>query len=517
MPLLTFLLLFTLSLSPLGHSAQAFKQKSFEAILNAEFAFEQGDYQRAQQTYYQQALQLDNAYLAKRASQAAFYNNDPKALLKAANLWQKLQKDQPQALAMLSLAQVYSGLFTQAFSTMAKRFEITQESEFYMLLKRLPKDHPSTSMVTKTLQQFTLKHPDNSDALLTLANLYQRQGNNQASYNNLQHLMNVKTTSKAQLKQALQLATLLPEKNATKLYQQAIKNNPKDAEPRYFYAKFLSDNWPEKAKAQLQLLLKTQPTHSNGRFFLGLLQLQTKHYPEATSTFKQLLKTHPQFNEAQYYLGAAYFEQKKYPEAEGAFKAALQQNPNSKTQTALIKTLWQSQQYQKAQKLINQAINESQEPSPWYYLRAMLQQETSPNNKNTEQDLQKALASNPEHIQALNALGYIWAEQNKNLKQALAYIEKAHQLEPDNAAILDSLGWVLYRLGRNDEAIGFLQQALKKWPSGEISAHLIEVLWQDGQQQAAKTLIDKTLEQQPKDPHLHETLQRLAIDHPTNS
>ncbi len=94
-----------------------------------------------------------------------------------------------------------------------------------------------------------------------------------------------------------------------------------------------------------------------------------------------------------------------------------------------------------------------------------------------EKDLNKIIEQQPDHADALNALGYTWADNDMNLDQALDYIERANELKPDNSAILDSLGWVHYKRGDLLKAEHFLRQSLRQpGVSEETYEHLIVVL-----------------------------------------
>jgi len=86
--------------------------------------------------------------------------------------------------------------------------------------------------------------------------------------------------------------------------------------------------------------------------------------------------------------------------------------------------------------------------------------------------LQQVLDEFPDDVGAMNDLGYLWADENRRLPQALEMIRKAVEAEPDNGAYRDSLGWALYRLGRWDEAIAELQKAIEKQPDGVVLDHL---------------------------------------------
>jgi Tfp pilus assembly protein PilF len=104
-----------------------------------------------------------------------------------------------------------------------------------------------------------------------------------------------------------------------------------------------------------------------------------------------------------------------------------------------------------------------------------------------EKILEDVLKEDPESTQANNDLGYLWADQGKNLEQAKTMIEKALAAEPDNAAYLDSMGWVLYRLEQFEEARKYLEQAIEK-PTGQdatILDHLGDCLDKLGQKEEA--------------------------------
>lgn len=126
-----------------------------------------------------------------------------------------------------------------------------------------------------------------------------------------------------------------------------------------------------------------------------------------------------------------------------------------------------------------------------------------------EQDLGHLLSQDPDNADALNALGYTLADQTDRYQEALEYIQKAIALKPDSPAILDSMGWVQYRLGNNDEALRYLQQAMDALPDAEIAAHLGEVLWVMGDQDQARKVWHESLEQNPDSEYLLEVMERF--------
>lgn len=145
------------------------------------------------------------------------------------------------------------------------------------------------------------------------------------------------------------------------------------------------------------------------------------------------------------------------------------------------------------------------------YVRAMQYAALNKTNK-MEDDLKYILREKPDHIDALNALGYSMADNNRDLNKAYQMILTAFRSRPGNAAITDSLGWVLYRQGKLKEATIHLQQAWNLNPSADIGAHLGEVLWVSGQKEKAQEYWQKALQLDAKNKLLEDTLKKFTHD-----
>jgi len=110
---------------------------------------------------------------------------------------------------------------------------------------------------------------------------------------------------------------------------------------------------------------------------------------------------------------------------------------------------------------------------------------------------------------ALNALGYTLTNRTRRHDDAYRLIRTALELESDSPPILDSMGWVLFRLGRREEALGFLERALAQMADPEIAAHLAEALWATGERDRARDLLDRFAVLHPDDEALAKTRERL--------
>lgn len=130
-----------------------------------------------------------------------------------------------------------------------------------------------------------------------------------------------------------------------------------------------------------------------------------------------------------------------------------------------------------------------------------------------EDDFKAILAEDPEDAEALNALGYSLADRTERFAEALSYIERALALKPDDPAILDSMGWVQFRLGNPEQALDYLRKALAAMPDGEIAAHLGEVLWTLGRHDEARRTWKAALDQDPEHEYLLRVISRHDFTH----
>jgi Flp pilus assembly protein TadD len=143
------------------------------------------------------------------------------------------------------------------------------------------------------------------------------------------------------------------------------------------------------------------------------------------------------------------------------------------------------------------------------YARALLNEQLD-KLAEAERDLRRVVELDPEDADALNALGYTLADRTERLDEALALIEKALEHKPNEPAIVDSLGWVQFRMGKRDEAVKQLERAFELKPDPEIAAHLGEALWSTGRKDDARKIWEQGKKLDPGNELLAKTIKRLT-------
>lgn len=189
-----------------------------------------------------------------------------------------------------------------------------------------------------------------------------------------------------------------------------------------------------------------------------------------------------------------------------------QADPEMVLDTWLIEAelLRSSGQADRSAALLGEPLAENPGNTQLLYARA-ISAATAGNVDLAEQDLRRIIQLDPEHAMALNALGYTLTDQTDRHNEAYRLIRRALEFTPDDPATLDSMGWVLFRMGRADEAVDYLEQAAAGDRNPEILAHLVEVLHSLDRHSDALELARHAHAEFPDDGILASTLERLNL------
>jgi tetratricopeptide (TPR) repeat protein len=301
----------------------------------------------------------------------------------------------------------------------------------------------------------------------------------------------------------------------------------------------------EEATEQYSILQKNLPDDAEISLSLALLYIETKQLEQAVEVLKYLVEIDKKVPVANYYLGRIAQNQGDEKQAisyylgvktgEYAYDAqlrigillavlgkpddglakleALAEEQTSwalrvKAYLAQGEILRAEKRFEEGVELYSRALQQRRDDTTLLYARGLMAEKVDRLDM-TEADLLKVISKEPDNADALNALGYTLADRTSRYKEAQEYIKRAATLVPDDPAILDSLGWVSYRLGELDEALKWLAKAFEKLEDAEIAAHYGEVLWYSNQKDKAREVWNKGKKQNADNPVLIETLKRI--------
>ena len=517
-------------------------------LLVAEFAAQQGTLHLSAQAYLQTAQTTHDPRLAQLATRMAIYSRDMELALHAAQLWAELEPrriDAQQSLAALLLRQ---GHTEQATQHMRQVIELAPQGtgQGFMIVSNLLSQESNQPLALQIMQSLVEQYPDEPLAHYAHASLANQFGEHAQALAILEELLQQqpKLLDALILQARVHHATGNPSAALQSMHN-AVTQHPDNHQIRLLYARMLVDaNRLGEAQAQFRLLQQSQPEDGDIIYALALLATEAGELDDAEQLFMQLLQTGEREEEARLSLGQIAQQRKQYSEAiewyqslgpesdrymEAQIQAArliLQQenldkaldylrglslhNQDDITRRYLgeAELLTNAGEYEQAMEVYDEGIALFMDHPDLLYGRALLA-ERMDRLEQVEQDLLQILANDPEHVHALNALGYTLVDRTERFTEGFDYIQRAYRMRPNDPAILDSMGWAHYRLGRLPEAEDYLRRAYAHMPDAEIGAHLGEVLWVMGRQDEARQIWREVQQLNPDHPVLLETLERF--------
>ena len=524
----------------------SFSQETLFALLTAELAGQRNRFDIALGNYVQQANATGDPAVAERAFRIAEYLGAEQAALDSALIWAKNapQNIDAQRAAAVQLAR--AGRYDESMTYMEQVLQRQGDTHFdFLALSAAETDPDTRAGLLQGFDRLLNKNPDNSQLLFGKAILLQQDGRAEEALELLEERPGSAKEVSPLLLRARLLQSLGRGEEALPLLQKGIRENPDDKRLRLTYARLLVEqDRLDDAKGEFSKLVQENPNDDDLRFSLALVCLEAEAWEEAIVYLEELVERRSHVDAAHYNLGRAYeeledsdsalqeygmvgpsndylpaqqrqaellFNQQRNDDASRRLAEAREAQPDYAIQLYLIEAegLSNHDQVDSAWQVINQGLEQFPDDLNLLYTRAMLAEKRD-DLAQLEHDLRYILEREPDHAMALNALGYTLADRTTRYQEAHDLIEKAHQLNPDDPAILDSLGWVNYRLGNLEEAERFLRLALKKFPDHEVAAHLGEVLWARGKQREARSVWREALAETPDSPILRDTLSRLT-------
>jgi tetratricopeptide (TPR) repeat protein len=526
-------------------------------ILSAEIVFQRGNWQAPYINLFALAQQTRDPRLAKRAAEMALAAKQLNEALAATRLWRELDPKSSEAEQYYLSFMLLKGDLDEIQRNYEQKLAAAKPEQYGLLMlqaQRFLSGVKEKAVGFQALEKLLKPYQNSAEAHIALAQGALQLGDKARAASEARIALRDKPESQLA---ALTLAQALPAQEAMNELAEFLKRTPKAKDVQQAYASMLFDNRQfDQAREQFEQIYGNYPNDYNLLYTLGVVELQRKNFPQAETYFTQFLDAaesaqvedqdlsraymnlaqlaidRKDLNAAQSWLSKIESFDGRNPawiiaQIRRAELMAKQGNlaearefladvrPNSvEEQVQLIQTetqlLREAKKTEEAFQFLKERIKTVENNPDLYYDLGMLA-ESLKKLPEMEEAFRKTITLAPESAAAYNALGYSFADRNMRLNEALTLIEKAVSLSKDDPFILDSLGWVKFRLGKFEEAEQALRKAYSLRDDIEIAVHLGEVLWVQNKQADAREIWRKAKIKEPENASLKATLQRLKV------
>ena len=516
-------------------------------LLTAELAGQRGQYDIALEGYLLAAKKTKNPKFSERAVMIAMYVKDNSKTNEALSLWLTQDSKNQSARKIATLMALRSGDKALALTHLNALLDFDQATFEGVLLEitTVLEKEEKQALVSDALDAMLIQHPNLAEIYFIQALLaIQNKDRDLAEAKIKQALKYRPDWDKALLCQA-QIAIYAGDlSEASALLKKALVKYPNNLKMSKILAQvFIKDEHYKEALDLYRKIISNNPLDVESQFAEGLIYLQLNQEGEAEGIFRKLEGQTEWKYQADFYLGKIKEKQGSYKKAlefydkvsDGAFVfdaslsaisllqrdkqfneanerlSALQSKfPKQIVRLTLIQAELFSQQknYEKSFEILSKALAENPNQKEYLYARALIAEHLSKLDV-VEGDLNKILAIEPNNVETLNALGYSLLNNPSRYVDAEKFLKKALSLSPNEAVIIDSYGWLQFKLGNFSGALNYLQQAYDKQKEPEIAAHLAEVMWVSGKKDEAEKWVSRLIRENPADEYLKDVEKRI--------
>ena len=523
--------------------------------LAAEVAGQRGELGLSTKLFFDLAKSSRDVRLAERAAKVAMYSKNAQVALETAKLWLELDANSTEAQQAATQLYVINGDLNAAKPLLQKLLEKEDtRANGFLYLNSLLSHQANKTNVLQLVQDLAAPYPQLAEAHFTIGQAAFQANNLQLALSETIRANQLRPNWEiAAIQQADILFSTSPDQ-AISFYRSFLNDTADANDARLNLARMLiKQSRFNEAKPELLKLSKLANSNPEILVVVGLLSIQSNEFSDAEKYFLQALNSNIK-NKDPIYLYLGQIAEKNNNDAEAVNwyskvqqpgeKASSQQadhyldaklsmaNVMSRTQgadaaiqmlddlenlsdaqlaqviTAQANLLAQAKRFQESYELLGKAVANMPNSNELIYDYAMAAERVQQFTV-LETQLRKLIKIKPDFAQAYNALGYSFTERNIKLEEANKLIAKALELSPNDHYIMDSMGWVQYRLGNLDKAFECLNKAYNLQNDAEIAAHLGEVLWKQGKQDEASKIWADTLKVSPDNDLLLKTIKRF--------
>ncbi|MEO0442356.1 MAG: tetratricopeptide repeat protein [Pseudomonadota bacterium] len=534
-----------------------FDTDTLYSLMVAELAASRQQYATTLSNYLAEAKKTEDLGIIKRAARFAQYFRIYDQTLDMGKLWLKQEPLNIEAHAIVASAYIENRLPLQALDHAEVILSLLDPSDKESAKKAAiaetianfsrDADTLTVQTLTERYSDLARRYPTYPAILVGLSSLYSSQNDTAKAYEAVTQAQLIDQDYLPAVMQEIQLlqASQQVDKATAKLAVQ-LEKNPENLRLRLLYARLLTQTDIETAYAQFTKLSNDLPKHLDIKFSRALIALEVEQHDIAVELLNELLAVQYRPNVVRFYLGNLAELNSQYQQAlnfylavdagedfisahtraarimakednvdkaQEHFQQLRDNSPKKRVElyTAEANILEHLNHTERALGILSKAADEFPDNVSVRYNRSNLYEKTN-QLELMESDLRHILTLEPDNASALNALGYFLTNRTERHKEALALIQKAMALKPDDPAIMDSMGWALFNLKRNEEAIEYLRKAFELFPDPEVAAHLGEALWVKGNKQEARSIWSNNLKENPNDIRIINTMERLQVN-----
>ncbi len=508
------------------------------SLLSAEIAGQRGAYVQALASYLDAAVSTRDPEIAERAVQIALFLRDSEKAATAVSIWIEGAPDDISARKAAIIVYLALGDQSSALVQIRQWFRMDKaplREKVANLTKVLGKN-PVEAL--KIMQNLSVSYGENAEFLYGYSLLALKANQPATALAKVIAALDLKPDWEAALTMKGRiLSTDLTNEQAARELSEMAAAYPDNARIGFAHGEYLIKKEKyEAARDQFEKVLEADPVKYEAMFRLAGINLQLgdldaarefflrlRVVPKWTSqahmflgriesgldNYKDALKWYDQVSDGPLVMEAglnaflALGKLGRFGEADTRIAALARRYPNQAVRFTLVRVelLTESTQYEKAMDVLNSALDKNPSQPQLLYSRSLVADRLGRLDI-LEADLSLLLEMDPENVNALNALGYTLVDKTQRLQEAEKYLEQALKLRPDDPVIIDSYGWLQFKLGNYDQAVVFLRRAFDEHPDPEIAAHLGEVLWASGRNKEAMNIWYKALLADPESEYL---------------
>src|SRR5438874_1958463 len=490
--------------------------RSRERLTYAEFKMQTGNTEEAK-SYLQDLTKQARDFIGAWILQARVAQSDKKYDEVAALLQNVFSRDPDniearviQAQALLGKGDIKQG--TEILERAEKSFENNPLIKYQLALAYI--QGRNASQAINELEQAIKIAPKYVEAIVLLAQVRLRAGDPQSAIAPLEAALRLRPDV-IQVRMLLADAYLAVGRSeeAASLIREHIKQTPQDSQSFLVLGMILKKQKKnDESREAFEKALKLSPENVVAIDQLADLDLEARAFSAVHQRADALLQKEPKSAPAYFIHGRSYVIEKNFAAAEAALRKAIELDPNLAAAYNLLVAIYvEANKLPEALKELETVLGKNPQYSPALLTSGIIYERMGDFAK-ARDNYEKVLALNPNFTPALNNLAYIYSEKLNNLDRAGELARKAHELAPAEPSVQDTLGWVLYRQGKYQEAAQLLEQSASKSPgNGEIQFHLGMANYMMGRLDEARAVLGKAVAVSGDFPGKDEAKSRLAL------